>query len=193
MISGFRALENRIRRRWCFDLVPPRMSGWRQRRNAIIRRAIAVTLPRRSLASYESLTPAVSSQWTLLSRACLEDILPTAWDPAYQRLFRHTFAPDEFFFATLVHSGKWAAHTEFGGLEDRGDKVTTEFPNFHYVDPTLNVWLNAGDAAKVVASGAYFARKFRSRDVDDFLDAVAKERSALPGPIALRGVQAPGR
>lgn len=192
LVSDFRALENRIRRRWFFDLIPPRAGGWRGRRNAVVRRVLALVLPRRSLASYTALTPAVSSQWTLLSRACLEDILPTASDPAYQRLFRYTFAPDEFFFATLVYSSRWAARTEFGGLEIRGDKVTTEFPNFHYVDPTLNVWLKAGDAAKVAASGAYFARKLRSRDLDDFVAAVAKERSARPGPIALRGIPASG-
>ena len=193
LISGYRALENRIRRRWYFDLFPPRLSGWRRRRNAIIRRTLAWTLPRRRLTSYRSWTPAVSSQWTLLSRACLEDLLPTAFDPAYQRLFRHTYAPDELFFATLVHSSTWAARTEFGGLETRGEKVTTEFTNFHYVDPSLNVWLNAGDASKVAASGAYFARKVRSRDVGDFVDAVAKERSAWPEPIALRGTPPQGR
>ena len=190
LITGYRASENRIRRRWYFDLVPTGMGGWRQRRNAIIRRALAWALPPRLLASYKPLTPAVSSQWTLLSRACLESILPTALDPAHQRLFRQTYAPDELFFATLVHSSRWAARTEFGGLETRGDKSTTEFPNFHYVDPSLNVWLDAGDAATVAASGAYFARKLRSRDLDDFVDAVAKERSATPGGTALRGTPA---
>ncbi len=190
LINGHRASENRIRRRWHFDLVPTGSGGWRQRRNAVIRRALAWTLPRRSLASYKPLTPAVSSQWTLLSRACLEDILPTALDPAYQRLFLDTYAPDELFFATLVHSSKWAARTEFGGLETRGDKSTTEFPNFHYVDPSLNVWLNAGDAATVAASGAYFARKVRSGDLDEFINAMAEERSASLEGTALRGVPA---
>ena len=192
LLDGNRPLENRIRRRWCFDLVPPKVGGWRRRRNAVIRRILAWALPRRSMARYKSLTPAVSSQWTLLSRACLEDLLPTAHDPSYQRLFRRTFAPDELFFATLVHSSPWAAHTEFGGVESRGDKETTEFPNFHYIDPSVAVWLDDSHAAKVAGSGAFFARKLRSRDLDTFLDAVAEERSALPGRKALRGIPASG-
>lgn len=193
LITGWRPLENRIRKRWFFDRVPPRAEGWRGRRNAVVRRALAAGLPRRRLSSYRPFTPAVSSQWTLLTRACLEDILPTALDPAYQRLFRHTYAPDELYFPTLVHSSQWGAHTEFGGLEERGDKITTEFPNFHYVDPSLNVWLDASHAAKVAASGAYFARKLRSTDAEAFLAALERERSRLPGPVALRGVPAESR
>ena len=101
LITGYRASENRIRRRWYFDLVPTGMGGWRQRRNAIIRRALAWTLPRRPLASYKPLTPAVSSQWTLLSRACLERHpshrigpgAPAAFSPdvrSRRALLRHT-------------------------------------------------------------------------------------------------------
>lgn len=177
--------RNRIRRRWFFDELPPRLEGLQGRRNALIRRGLALALPRRPLRSYGSLVPAVSSQWTLLSRACLEELLPTALDPAYQRLFRHTFAPDELFFATLVHSSSWAARTEFGGLEAPGDRLTTEFPNFHYIDPSVAVWLDAGDAAKVVRSGAFFARKLRSADLDAFLAAVAEERTSGQG-LAVR-------
>jgi hypothetical protein len=182
MFDGFRPLANRLRRRWCFDLVPPRAGGWRGRRNAVIRRAIATGLPRRRLALYRDLTPAVGSQWTLLTRECLTDVLPTALDPSYQRLFRHTYAPDEFFFATLVHSSRWGARTQFGGLEDRGTKKPTDFSNFHYVDPSLAVWLGAADAPRIAASGAFFARKVRSSDADDLLRAVAAERSAAPLP-----------
>jgi hypothetical protein len=189
LIDGLRPLENRIRRRWFFDRIPPRAAGWRGRRNAVIRRALAIGLPRRRLASYHPFTPAVSSQWTLLTRECLEDLMPTALDPAYQRLFRATYAPDELYFATLVHSSRWAADTEFGGLEERGDKETTEFPNFHYIDPSVAVWLDTSHAAKVAASGAFFARKVRSSDADVFLAALDRERSLLPGPAGLRGVR----
>lgn len=192
LIDGWRPLANRIRKRWFFDRVPPRAAGWRGRRNAVIRRALAAGLPRRRLASYRPFTPAVSSQWTLLTRACLEDILPTALDPAYQRLFRSTYAPDELYFATLVHSSRWSADTEFGGLESRDGKIISEFPNFHYVDPSLNVWLDARHAATVAASGAFFARKLRSSDAEGFLAALDRERCLLPGPVALRGVVVPG-
>lgn len=191
LIDGWRPLANRIRRRWYFDLIPPRAEGWRQRRNAVMRRALAWGLPRRRLASFRPFTPAASSQWTLLTRACLEDILPTALDPAYQRLFRGTYAPDELYFATLVHSSPWSAQTEYGGLEPRDGKIISEFPNFHYVDPSLNVWLDASHAAKVAASGAFFARKVRSSDAEAFLAALQRERSRLPGQVALRGVVVP--
>jgi hypothetical protein len=120
----------------------------------------------------------------------LEDLLPIAHDPAYQRLFRRTFAPDELFFATLVHSSPWGARTEYGGVESREGKETTEFPNFHYIDPSLAVWLDASDAGKVVASGAFFARKVRSDDLDEFINAMAEERSASLEGTALRGVPA---
>ncbi|MFL6088960.1 MAG: beta-1,6-N-acetylglucosaminyltransferase [Aeromicrobium sp.] len=189
LIDGFQPLADRALRRWCFDLVPPRAEGWRQRRNAVIRRGLAVGLPRRRLAAFRPYTLAVSSQWTLLTRACLEDLLPIALDPAYRRLFRHTYAPDEMYFATLVHSSRWSARTEFGGLEERGERITTEFPNFHYVDPSLNVWLDETQAPKVAASGAFFARKIRSRDVDTFLRAVAEARSGAGEVPALRGVR----
>lgn len=192
LIDGWRPLANRIRKRWLFDRVPTRAAGWRGRRNAVIRRALAAGLPRRRLASFRPFTPAVSSQWTLLTRACLEDILPTALDPAYQRLFRNTYAPDELYFATLVHSSSWSAQTEFGGLEPRDGKIISEFPNFHFIDPSLNVWLDASHAAEVAASGAFFARKLRSADADEFLAALRHERSQRPGPVALRGVLVPG-
>lgn len=190
LIDGNRPLANRIRRRWLFDEVPPRFDGWRGRQNAVVRRGLAWVLPRRSLGRYAPFTPAVSSQWTLLSRACLVDILPLAHEPSYQKLFRRTFAPDELFFATLVHSGPWAAHTEFGGLEERQGRETTEFPNFHYIDPSVAVWLGPSDAARVAASGAFFARKLRSQNLDAFLAAVARAQSGLSAPRDLRGVTA---
>lgn len=175
--QGDRFQRNRIKKRWMFDAIKPGLPGWRGRRNAIVRRTLAFVLPRRSLRRYRALTPAVSSQWTLLTRACLEDLLPTAHDPSYQRLFRRTFAPDELFFATLVHSSPWGARTQFGGLEERAGRLTTEFTNFHFVDPSVAVWLDAGWATKVAHSGAYFARKIRSEDLDPFLDAMGRERS----------------
>ncbi len=177
LIAGDRIQENRIRRRWLFDLVRPGHSGWRRRRNAAIRRALALVLPRRSLDSYRPFTPAVSSQWTLLSRACLEELLPIAHDAAYQKLFRRTFAPDELFFATLVHSSPWGIRTQFGGLEARGDRLTTEFPNFHFIDPSVAVWLDASYARRVEESRAFFARKLRSVDLDAFLSALTEVRS----------------
>lgn len=190
LIDGNRLLANRIRRRWLFDEIPPRIDGWRGRRNAVIRRGLSWVLPRRPLGMYTPFTLAVSSQWTLLSRACLEDILPLAHDPSYQKLFRRTLAPDELFFATLVHSGPWVARTEFGGLEERQGKVSTEFPNFHYIDPSLAVWLGPADAVKVASSGAFFARKLRSQDLDPFLAALARAQSELPALQDLRGVTA---
>lgn len=184
LIAGDRRLEARIHRRWCFDLLPPRVGGVRGRVNALARRALAAGLPRRSLRKYDGLTPAVSSQWTLMSKACLEDLWPKATDARYQRLFRRTFAPDELFFATLVHSSAWGERTEFGGLEDRAGKETTEFSNFHYIDPSVNVWLGPRDAATVAASGAYFARKVSSAGLDDFLEALVRAR-AEAGPAGV--------
>lgn len=187
LIDGDRRLASRIRRRWLFDEIPPRIDGWRGRRNALIRRGLSLVIPRRSMRQYAPFTLAASSQWTLLSRPCLEDILTLAHDPGYQKLFRRTLAPDEMFFATLVHSSPWAAHTEFAGLEERHGRKSTEFTNFHYVDPSLAVWLGPADAAKVAASGAFFARKLRSQDLDPFLAALAREQSDLPAPRDLRG------
>lgn len=183
-----RFLTNRIRRRWFFDAIRPGRSGWRRKANASVRRTLALVLPRRPRRAYAALRPAVSSQWIVLSRDCLDDLMPQALDPGFQRLFRHTFAPDELFFATLVHSSRWAERTEFGGLEDRGDRLTTEFPNVHYVHPSVAVWLTAVNAADVAASGAFFARKLRSSDLDAFLAALAAERASLPAQPALRGV-----
>lgn len=176
LAEGDRFQRNRIRKRWMFDVIRPGEIGWRRRRNAVIRRALAFSLPRRPLKAYEALTPAVSSQWTLLSRACLEDLLPTAESPSYQKLFRRTFAPDELFFATLVHSSPWGARTQFGGLEARDGKLTTEFPNFHFIDPSVAVWLDASYAKQVDESGAFFARKLHAEDLDDFLMALAQTR-----------------
>lgn len=174
-ISRFQ--RNRVRKRWMFDTFSPHHRGLRGRAMALLRRTIAFVLPRRRMKAYAGLTLAMGSQWTLLSRACLEDLLPVALSPGYQDLFRRTFAPDELFFTTLVHSSRWGAQTQYGGLEDRDGKLTSEFPNFSFIDPMLAAWLDESWAPEVAQCDAYFARKITSEKLDGFLGALAEERA----------------
>jgi hypothetical protein len=99
--------------------------------------------------------------------------MPLASSEETKRRFRHCFAVDEIYFHSLVHGSPWSAHTQFG-LEQRGDRWTSEIFNFHYIHPSLGVWLDGSYAAEITASRLFFARKVRSAQLDDLLGALRR-------------------
>lgn len=186
VLDGTPYMENKVRRRHFYDAAPVGGTGWSAKRRGATRRGLSLGLPRRRPSAFAPLVPAWGSTWTMLSKDCLEDILPQALDRRVQSLFRHTQTPLEMYFATLVHSHPvWSGRTELG-LEPREDKWPSEFPNFHYIHPSLGVWLDPGYAREVVDSGGYFARKIRSADLDPLMEAIDQARSVSPGPSAPR-------
>lgn len=79
--------------------------------------------------------------------------------PEIERFFRHTFAPDETFFHTLLASSPWAG---------------TPYPDPHYIDWSQGGdhprTLDEGDLPKMLDSGAWFARKVDSSISASLLD-----------------------
>ena len=97
----------------------------------------------------EGLVWSVGCAYWCFGRESVEWMLDLADSrPEIERYFRHTFAPDETFFHTLLASSPWAGEP---------------YPDPHYIDwPQGGVHprtLDVGDLPKLVESGAWFARK----------------------------------
>jgi hypothetical protein len=160
-----------VTKRWLFDAVPAGCGPLRLAR-AALRRGIATAAPRRSATSFAPLVPVAGSQWTSLTADCVKDLLSMAAEPGVARPFRHTQAPDETFFQTLLWNSRWREETADPALADRAGRVTADFSNHHYVDHSLKGIRTSVDLDAVLRSEQYFVRKVDSTGSADLLDAL---------------------
>jgi hypothetical protein len=136
---------------------------------------------------YENLIPYKGSAWWSLTEDCIRFICDFVRDnPGYVDVHRNIFAPDEFFFHTLVKHSPFAVdiaqdcaeggrtdHTrhalhfiDWAGLRERG--VAMPEGSLKLYDLTLR----EGDLDDLFASGCLFARKFDERKSDKLLDMI---------------------
>lgn len=160
-----------IMRRWYFDHVPAGGGPLRLTR-AAVRRGVAVVAPRRRTSDFAPWVPVAGSQWTALTADCVKDLLSMAADKRVRAVFRHTQAPDETFFHTLLWNSRWRAEVEDPELRPRGDRVTADFANYHYVDRSLKGIRTLTDLTAIEESRMFFVRKVGSAASADLLDAL---------------------
>lgn len=113
--------------------------------------------------------------WLTASRAALTELLRAVdGSPGLVRYYRRTILPDESLFVTLLKNTR--------GLKVGADTQRyVNWPDARSASPAI---LRAADFERLVATGAYFGRKFDSR-VDaailDRLDAHCAPRPAVTG------------
>jgi hypothetical protein len=164
-----------ILRRWFFDTIPAG-PGPSYLVRAATRRAVAALAPRRRPADFAPLAPVAGSQWTALTADCVKDLLGLALDDRAVRAFRHTQAPDETFFHTLLWNSRWREETADPELLPRAGRVTADFVNHHYVDRSLLGIRTLADLSAVERSGSYFVRKVSADASATLLDALDARR-----------------
>jgi hypothetical protein len=107
--------------------------------------------------------------WGILSRDFCEWLLEDELTEVYRRALRHTKIPDEFFFQTLLMRSPFA---------DSWDPNPRRYLEFEPRSPSPKT-LTARDLTAVMASSAFFARKF-----DEAVDVEILRR--LAGRIGAR-------
>lgn len=178
VLDGTRYMERRVRSQHFFDRLPVgHPSAPVRKGRAVARRALSAILPRTAYRELAEWNLGWSSTWTVLTLECIEDCLQRASKSGFDRLASRFQTPLEMYFPTLVYSSCWAKQTESGALGWRAGRRTGDIANVHYIDRSLSRWLNDSDAASIVNSNKFFARKIRYDDLDSLLQAVSARRS----------------
>lgn len=122
------------------------------------------------------MVPYFGSQWIGISQDCATYIADFhRLNPKYYQLNRHTFAPDEHFFHTIIGNSPFASQCdEKISFVERG---TWRLANFHIIDPSLTKWYTIHDWAEIENSDKLFLRKVRSSDGNALLDKIDKKIS----------------
>ncbi|MGD9530285.1 beta-1,6-N-acetylglucosaminyltransferase [Pseudonocardia sp.] len=160
-----------VLRRWYFDHIPVG-SGPLYPARVAARRTVAALAPRRRPDAFGGFAPVAGSQWIALTADCVADLLERAADERLVRAFRHTQAPDETFFQTLLWSSRWRAEVADPELRPRSGRVTADFANYHYVDRSLLGIRTIHDLPMIEESGKYFVRKVSAGGSAELLDAL---------------------
>ncbi len=138
--------------------------------------ALALPNPwRREVVPYRGHT------WCAITAACCRYIVEFDRDnPWYHTMNRHTFAPDEHYFHTLIGNSRFAMRATIqpcqGGLYPMAST--------HLIDASLTKWFTAADWPLVRESEKFFLRKVRSQDGRELLDLVDREMRAAPFALA---------
>ncbi|MCJ8211372.1 beta-1,6-N-acetylglucosaminyltransferase [Mucilaginibacter sp. RS28] len=131
----------------------------------LLQRILNWLLPQRIIPS--NLTIAGGSQWFAITREaaayCIEFV---KHNPAFCRLFKYSWAPDESFFQTILYNSPLKATI----VSD--DLLYTDWSE-HKASPKI---LTLADAERILSSGKLFARKFPMKD--DGIIALIDEKTA---------------
>lgn len=159
-----------VRKYWFLDLPAP-VSWW-----------LSGKVPRRVP---QHLTFYHGSQWWALTRPCVEYVVAFVNSHSeYRVFFKNVMCPDEIFFHSIVRNSTYAARVsdDFEHAADREAFHSSKRHGAHYIDWTqacgdsLPRVLTMSDFSSIVASGAFFARKFDEQLSSDLADAIAHRR-----------------
>jgi hypothetical protein len=117
--------------------------------------------------------PAYGSQWWALTRPCVEMIVRTADEPEL-RFFRHTFAPDEMYFHTIVANSKF--HNHAGGFQPFTGRGNRRVANLHMLSRgSLRKIFTLDDWDEVARSDRLFIRKVNSSESQTLIARIEME------------------
>jgi hypothetical protein len=117
--------------------------------------------------------PAYGSQWWALTRPCAEMIVRSADEPELQ-FFRHTFAPDEMFFHTIVANSRF--HESAGGFRPFTGRGNRRIANLHMLNSgSLHKIFTIDDWDEVAKSDRLFIRKVNSIESGALIDRIEME------------------
>lgn len=119
----------------------------------------------------DEITPYFGSQWCALTIRCCQHIIRfQAENPWYRDMNKYTFSPDEHYYHTIVGNSQFANQaTGKQVFEGRG---TYRLANLHVIDPPLSKWYSIRDFDRLKHSDKLFARKIRSSDGRELIEAL---------------------
>ncbi len=162
--------RDRTRVRHFYDAFPVRQQGWRRWAYAAPRKAAQLAAPLFPRAIEGEHDLLVGSQWSVLTIGVVREVVLPAAELWRTRL-RHTFAPEETFFPTVV-LGARAAQTQDGGPSPFAGERTADYPNIHLLDPSMTKIYTLNDLEQLTASPMLFVRKVESGRSSALLDAL---------------------
>lgn len=118
------------------------------------------SLDRRTETVDPTLQVVAGSQWMALPAGCARDVISLDQDDRFG-VFRNSYAPDEMAIQTYIHNTPWrnSVHDDDG---HRNPRTVSQLPNYHYVKPQLDGFLDLPHVKAALNSQAYFARKLAS-------------------------------
>ena len=122
------------------------------------------------------LIPCFGSQWWAVTGECAAYILEESGRTAFWRSFwKHVFAPDEFYFHTLVGNSPFLkVSTGFVPFQGRG---TWRLANFHIIHPSLTKVYAMDDYEDIRDAKMMFVRKMASGTSGSLLDRLDSDAS----------------
>ncbi|ANF45122.1 hypothetical protein AZK53_05345 [Priestia megaterium] len=119
------------------------------------------------------------SQWWAITYDCANDILNFIDDnPSIYKYFKHSFAPDEKFFHTIIFNTPHKSKTTNKGSEPF-IQGTSNWANLHIIHPSLSKWYDEDDVAEVLESEKLFIRKVNSEHSSKLLDIIDLQKDML--------------
>ena len=142
-------------------------------------RLLSGKLPRRP---YPGLALYHGAQWWALTGGCVRHIIEyVATHPGYADFHRHTLAPDEIFFHSLVKDSPFSARLshDFERASSPREFAATNDHGCHYIDwnapqQALPKVLTLEDLPALQRSPALFARKFDESRSQELLQALGR-------------------
>lgn len=111
------------------------------------------------------------SQWWALTPATARHLVDTVTsNPAIERFYRLTYAPDEQIFQTIAHNTGFSTTIE-PAMTFEGDGVHRT-ANLHLIHPSLTKWYGEADFDEIAASGRYFVRKVSAATSGRLMDMI---------------------
>ena len=169
-LASTRKLHQRVRHFWFYEDFP--VDGRKLTLTRLTRGLLQLAgkLGRRSLDLVAHWR--FGSQWWALTPQSARYVATYPHEALVKRFLRHSKAPDEIYFHTLLAHSPLHQATE----SVAGDGVW-DAANLHLIDRSLSRWFEGSDCAEIVDSGRWFVRKVASdvsRELCDQLDAVVK-------------------
>lgn len=141
----------------------------------------AMTLARLPNAWPGSLVPYFGHTWCALTTACAAHVVDYHDShPTFRAANRHTFAPDEHYFHTIVGNSPFAARAT--GLQPFEGRGLWRLANLHLIDPSLAKWYTLDDWDQIIRSDRFFVRKVRTESSQALLDRL--DADVLTGHVA---------
>ncbi|WP_201612055.1 beta-1,6-N-acetylglucosaminyltransferase [Psychrobacter immobilis] len=116
------------------------------------------------------------SQWVALSDECGRYVIDYHDNnPWFRQMFKHTYAPDEYYIHTILGNSKLSKKCT--GLQDFKYYGLDYLSNIHIVHISLAKWYSIRDWEEIKNSEKIFVRKVRSADGSELVDKINLEFS----------------
>lgn len=140
----------------------------------IIRKSLTLLLSTYAKKPIEDIIPCYGSQWWAITPACATYILNFVDNnPKFTEYFKTAFAPDEYFFHTIVGNSPFLAKsTGFQKYQGRG---TFRMANLHVIHPSLAHVYTHDDFEELKNSDKFFVRKVTSASSRQLISKINHE------------------